>query len=123
MPGEEKAVKIDNFDDILNHVGGWNRYQATLLVISFPFAFIMGYVYFTPVLMLYTPEHRCANASQAVGQCQMYSEEGELVDCQGGNSIDFFWPQKWAKKRPGKRHKSQICYQHIYELFHSKEFQ
>ena len=52
-----------------------------MLVISFPFAFIYGYVYFTPVLMLYLPDHRCANASQTIGQCQMYSEKGHLVDC------------------------------------------
>ena len=60
---------------------------------SFPFAFIMGYVYFTPVLMLYVPDHRCANASVTVGQCQMYSEEegslGELVDCQYGYEYDI----------------------------------
>ena len=48
----------------------------------------MGYVYFTPVLMLYVPDHQCANASQAVGQCQMYSESGDLVDCQYGYEYD-----------------------------------
>ena len=55
-----------------------------------PFALIMGYVYFTPVLMLYVPDHRCANASQTVGQCQMYSEDGsgDLVDCQYGYEYD-----------------------------------
>ena len=60
-----------------------------ILVTSFPFAFIMGYVYFTPVLMLYEPDHKCANASITVGQCQMYTEGGgDLVDCQYGHEYD-----------------------------------
>ena len=85
---QQKEKEIESFDDILEHVGGWNRYQAILLVISFPFAFIYGYVYFTPVLMLYVPDHRCANASQTTGQCQMYSGKGHLMDCQYGYEYD-----------------------------------
>ena len=32
---ERKEKAIENFDDILDHVGGWNRYQAILLVIRY----------------------------------------------------------------------------------------
>ena len=33
-----------------DHVGGWGRYQFSLLVISLPFAFLLAYAGYTPVL-------------------------------------------------------------------------
>ena len=32
---KKKENAIESFDDILDHVGGWNRYQAILLVIRY----------------------------------------------------------------------------------------
>ena len=48
---------------ILGHIGGWGRYQILLMFIALPFSMAMSFVGLTPTLLLYTPDHRCANAS------------------------------------------------------------
>jgi hypothetical protein len=48
--------EIRDFDDILDHIRGWSRYQLILMFISLPFAMmILAYSTYTPVLFLYTP--------------------------------------------------------------------
>ncbi len=54
-----KKPKISDFDDVLDYVGGWGRYQKLLLVGSFMFTVILAYVQLTAILFLYTPEHIC----------------------------------------------------------------
>ncbi len=48
MVEEKKNVVVKDFEDILDHVGGWSRYQAILLLTSIPFTMIMSYVVYTP---------------------------------------------------------------------------
>ena len=71
--------KIQDFDDILEHVGSWNRckgrsepeeilrdrliqhrYQFVLLLMSIPFNVLIAYAVFSPVLVLYVPDHHCS---------------------------------------------------------------
>jgi hypothetical protein len=47
--------EIRDFDDILDHIGGWSRYQLILMFMSLPFAMLLAYSTYTPVLFLYTP--------------------------------------------------------------------
>ena len=72
MVEEKKNVVVKDFEDILDHVGGWSRYQAILLLTSLPFSMIMAYVVYTPVLYLYTPEFRCADRSGMPGNIPNY---------------------------------------------------
>jgi hypothetical protein len=61
----EKKVRINDFDDILEHVGGWGKYQMVLLLVSLPFAMLLAYGGYTPVLFLYTPVHYCTLTGNA----------------------------------------------------------
>ena len=36
------------------------RYQVILLLISLPFNVLCAYAFFTPVLVLYVPDHHCS---------------------------------------------------------------
>ena len=58
VPLEEELIK--DFEDVLGHVGGWGRYQLTLLAISMPFTVFLSYVAYSPILFLYVPDHWCA---------------------------------------------------------------
>ena len=51
---------INDFDDILEHVGGWGRFQYITTLVFFLFNIFLGYVYLSPILTLYTPPHWCA---------------------------------------------------------------
>ena len=80
----------------MDYVGGWGLYQFLLLLACLPFAVTMAYTALTPVLVLYTPEHRCKpspGGSDMIDlpdfdfdpRCQMYSpEEQKVVKCQHG---------------------------------------
>lgn len=64
-PNDEAKVPLDeelikDFEDVLGYVGGWGRYQITLLVISMPFTVFLSYVAYSPILFLYVPDHWCA---------------------------------------------------------------
>ena len=54
-----KQVEIEDFDQILSHVGGWSYYQALILLLSLPFAMMLAFATYTPVLFLYAPPHTC----------------------------------------------------------------
>ena len=61
MGEKREKLAISDFDDVLEHVGGWGRYQMLLLVVSLPFSMLLAYAGYTPVLYLYTPDHVCAD--------------------------------------------------------------
>ena len=50
---------IEDFDDILEHVGGWGRFQYFTTLVFFLFNMFLGYVYLSPIITLYTPPHSC----------------------------------------------------------------
>ena len=56
---DAKEENIKDFDDILRCVGGWGPFQYLLTVIFFPFNMFLGYVYLSPILVLFTPPHWC----------------------------------------------------------------
>ena len=51
---------IEDFDDILEHVGGWGRFQYFTTLVFFLFNMFLGYVYYSPILTVFTPPHWCA---------------------------------------------------------------
>ena len=51
--------KID-FDELLNYIGGWGKFQITLLNTMIQFTFFLAYVGYSPILYLYTPDHWCS---------------------------------------------------------------
>ena len=53
-------ANIEDFDDILDHVGGWGRFQYQITVVNLLFNMFLGYVYYSPILTVFTPPHWCA---------------------------------------------------------------
>ena len=47
---EDSRKPIDDFDDILEHVGGWGRFQMMITVVNILFPVYLGYVYLSPIL-------------------------------------------------------------------------
>lgn len=102
-----------NFDDMLDHVGGWGKFQIRLLLIFVPFTFFLAYVGYAPILFLYVPDHWCRipnhyraslNASDEDGlidlvipldeddrksKCSIYDLDAIL---EGGGSNKSAWP-------------------------------
>ena len=56
---DESEGKMKDFDDVLQHVGGWGPFQYLLVLIFFPFNIFLGYVYLSPILTVFTPPHWC----------------------------------------------------------------
>jgi len=54
-----KKKNLEDFDDILMHVGGWGFFQYLLVIAFFPFNIFLGYVYLSPILTLFAPPHWC----------------------------------------------------------------
>ncbi len=50
---------MNDFEDVLRYVGGWDRYQITLLFVFFAFTMFLSYVAYAPILFLYVPDHWC----------------------------------------------------------------
>ena len=46
--GGKTPVRITSFEDALEYVGGWGKYQFILLIMSLPFAMILAYAGYTP---------------------------------------------------------------------------
>ena len=63
MPDSSRSEKpskdIKDFDDILDHVGGWGPFQYFSTLVFFLFNIFLGYVYLSPIITLYTPPHFC----------------------------------------------------------------
>ena len=56
---EVSSKAIKDFDDILEHVGGWGPFQYFSTLVFFLFNIFLGYVYLSPILTVYTPPHFC----------------------------------------------------------------
>ena len=54
-----EEVKIKDFDEVLEYIGGWGPFQYLLTIIFFPFNIFLGYVLLSPILTLFTPPHWC----------------------------------------------------------------
>ena len=48
-----------DFDEILDHVGGWGIFQKKLTGILMLATFVLSYVSHSPILYMYTPDHWC----------------------------------------------------------------
>ena len=48
-----------DFDEILEHVGGWGVFQWKLLGVLMFSTFVLSYVAYSPILFIYTPDHWC----------------------------------------------------------------
>ena len=59
MSSNNKRKPIEDFDDILNYVGGWGPFQYYSTLVFFLFNIFLGYVYLSPIITLYTPPHFC----------------------------------------------------------------
>ena len=55
---KSKRKTID-FDEILEHVGGWGIFQWKLTGVLMITTFVLSYVAFSPILYMYTPDHWC----------------------------------------------------------------
>ncbi|XP_051175992.1 carcinine transporter-like isoform X2 [Leptopilina boulardi] len=56
----KKQRKLEVFDDILSHVGGFGKYQLTLILIFFPFAIAFLIVFFSQIFITVIPQkHWC----------------------------------------------------------------
>jgi len=51
---------LRDFEDVLSEVGGWGSYQISLLALLLPVTLFLSYVAYSPVLLLYAPDHWCA---------------------------------------------------------------
>jgi len=70
--------KID-FDDLLLHIGGWGRFQITLLVMLIQFTFFLAYVGYSPILYLYVPDHWC-NIPEEIQQKVNFTDFNDLLN-------------------------------------------
>ena len=57
---EPKTKAISNFEDVLEIVDGWGKYQIIILGFLLVECIILAYVQYGPVLFLFIPEHRCS---------------------------------------------------------------
>ena len=55
----KKSVDIKDFDEVLEHIGGWGPFQYLVTLIYFPFNIFLGYVLLSPILTNFTPPHWC----------------------------------------------------------------
>lgn len=56
----KRQRKLEVFDDILSHVGGFGKYQLTLILIFFPFAIAFLIVFFSQIFITVIPQkHWC----------------------------------------------------------------
>ena len=78
---ENHNGKVD-FEELLDHIGGWGNFQIRLTAIFVYFTFFLAYVGYTPILYLYTPEHWCKIPEDLGGQLieMNISDENSLMD-------------------------------------------
>ena len=56
---KERHPRLENFEDVLSHVGGWGFYQVRLLLFFLCFCVFLAYVTYAPVIFLFEPDHHC----------------------------------------------------------------
>ncbi|TRY75750.1 hypothetical protein TCAL_00766 [Tigriopus californicus] len=73
---------LTNFEDLLNLIGGWCRYQKTLLAFFFFNCMFLAYAAYTPVLFLYTPDHFCSvdHIWNATGSQELLWHEDQVLN-------------------------------------------
>ncbi|KAJ6641366.1 Carcinine transporter, partial [Pseudolycoriella hygida] len=61
-PNEPKdTINVQDFDDLIPHIGGFGRYQKILFLLMIPYAYFLVFVYFTQIFITLVPEeHWCA---------------------------------------------------------------
>ena len=59
MEGQKSKEEKVDFEELLNHIGGWGKFQIRLTAVFVYFTFFLAYVGYTPILYLYTPDHWC----------------------------------------------------------------
>ena len=77
----KKDVKENDkieFDDILNHVGGWGLFQWRLLGIFIFQTFMLAYVGYSPILYTYVPDHWCHIPENMTNLFQFENETEKL---------------------------------------------
>jgi len=110
---DAKEENIKDFDDILRCVGGWGPFQYLLTVIFFPFNMFLGYVYLSPILVLFTPPHWCmveelvnltrkermllaiprdSEVDGGFSQCEQYVVDWQQIVEQNIQTADPAWP-------------------------------
>ena len=75
---QDNQSKVD-FEELLDHIGGWGKFQIRLTVIFVYFTFFLAYVGYTPILYLYTPEHWCKIPDE-VGKQLNISDQNSLMN-------------------------------------------
>ena len=70
--------KVD-FEALLDHIGGWGKFQIRLTAIFVYFTFFLAYVGYTPILYLYTPDHWCKIPAEIQNKLNI-SDQKELLN-------------------------------------------
>ena len=78
---QSKRNTID-FDEILEHVGGWGIFQWKLTGVLMITTFVLSYVAFSPILYMYTPDHWC-NIPQNYSDLLQISNQTNLEILEG----------------------------------------
>ena len=68
-----------DFDEFLEHVGGWGVFQWKLLGVLMFSTFVLSYVGYSPILYLSTPDHWCKIPKNYTEILQI-SEKIDLID-------------------------------------------
>ena len=68
-----------DFDEILDHVGGWGIFQKKLTGILMLATFVLSYVSHSPILYMYTPDHWC-NIPQNYSDLLQISNQTDLEE-------------------------------------------
>ena len=97
-----KTAGVKDFDDILEHVGGWGRFQHLLALIFCPFVMFYGYINLSPILLLFTPPHWClvpemANMSMELRRRLTIPPDAGVA---GGWSQCTQYKANWSKVSP-----------------------
>ena len=96
---QDNQSKVD-FEELLDHIGGWGKFQIRLTAIFVYFTFFLAYVGYTPILYLYTPDHWCKipeNVQQELNisdqntllNLMIPTDNGKRSQCQMFNYTDF----------------------------------
>ena len=68
-----------DFDEFLEHVGGWGVFQWKLLGVLMFSTFVLSYVGYSAILYMYTPDHWCKIPENYTEILQI-SEKIDLID-------------------------------------------
>ena len=95
---ENHNGKVD-FEELLDHIGGWGNFQIRLTAIFVYFTFFLAYVGYTPILYLYTPDHWC-KIPEGIGE--------QLIDLMPNISEKSLMDVLIPKEKDGKRSQCEM---------------